>query len=277
MNSPGKSGINDFPVKHPLRPYLIFSAILGVLVIAASFSGVFFSKTVFPDEELLQDYMSTDFINLFLIVPLLALCMILAVKKNLIGLLFWPGTVMMLTYHYTAYVFGTPISWFTLLYFTILAISVFLIIALFLNIDSKMVKTGLSGLVYEKLSGWVLLVFGVFIFARFYYVITEPLLRNETLAPAEISAAIADFLLCPAWIICGIFLIRKKAAGYTGAAALMFKISMLFIGLLVYFLVNPVLTGAPFSAADFITVSIMTVIFNIPFILFTRGIFKSRK
>ena len=267
---------NNLPLKQKLNIYYIFSIIIAVLVAGASLLGIFFSSLVFPTEELRQGFMVTDIINLILIIPLLILTICLTLFKKMIGLLFWPGVIMMITYHYTAYVFATPISWISLLYFTILVISVYILIGLFVSIDGEQVRNNLTGLVFEKLSGWTLVIFGFFILFRFYCVFADSFFNQKIISVSESSTAIADFFLCPAWIICGILLIKKKAFGYIGAASLFFKLCMLFIGLLVYFIITPIITNASFKTIDFIIISIMTIIFNIPLMLFIRGMLKRK-
>ena len=138
---------NKLPVKQKLTIYYIFSIIIAILVAGAAFLGIFFSSFVFPTEELRQAYMVTDVINLTLIIPLLILSICLTLYKKLIGLLFWPGVIMTITYHYIAYVFGTPVSWIYLLYFTILVLSIYILIGLIVSIDSEQVRNDLSGLV----------------------------------------------------------------------------------------------------------------------------------
>ncbi len=265
---------NNLPLKQKINIYYIFSIIIAFLVAGASFIGIIFSSLVFPTEELRQAYMVTDVINLTLIVPLLILSICLTFYKKLIGLLFWPGVLMMIIYHYIAYVFGFPFSWMYPLYFTILVLSVYTVIGLIVSIDGEQVRNNLSGLVFEKLSGWILVIFGIFIFFRFYSVFANSLITQKIISSYELSVTKADFLLCPAWIICGILLIKKKALGYVGAAGLLFKLCMLFIGLLAYFIITPVLTEASFRTVDFIVIFILTIIFNIPFMLFVKGILK---
>ena len=100
----------NLPIKQSLNIYYIFSIIIAILVAVTSFLGIFYSSVVFPTAELRQGFMVTDVINLILIIPLLILIMCLTLYEKMIGLLLWPGVIMMITYHYTAYVFGTPIS-----------------------------------------------------------------------------------------------------------------------------------------------------------------------
>jgi len=51
---------------------------------------------------------------------------------------------------------------------------------------------------------------------------------------------------------------------------------MLFVGLIVYLLLQPVLTSAPFSLTDVIVVLVMGLICSVPFALFIRGVVRSR-
>jgi len=87
---------------------------------------------------------------------------------------------------------------------------------------------------------------------------------------------IADFLTTPAWVIGGIFLWRRKEFGYVVGLALLFQLSMLFIGLIVFLLIKPTFTGTPFAAVDVIAVVIMGMTCFIPFTMFIcRMISKS--
>jgi hypothetical protein len=53
---------------------------------------------------------------------------------------------------------------------------------------------------------------------------------------------------------------------------LLFQGSMLFIGLIIFLLLQPLLTSAPFSIVDVIVVLVMGLICFIPFGLFVRGV-----
>jgi hypothetical protein len=52
---------------------------------------------------------------------------------------------------------------------------------------------------------------------------------------------------------------------------------MLFIGLIMFLLLQPVLTDAPFVLVDIIVVFIMGLICFIPFGLFVRGVVSTEK
>ena len=56
---------------------------------------------------------------------------------------------------------------------------------------------------------------------------------------------------------------------------MLFQASMLFVGLIVFLLLQPVLTDAPFAVADVAVVFVMGLVCFVPFVLFTRGLVRS--
>jgi len=72
-------------------------------------------------------------------------------------------------------------------------------------------------------------------------------------------------------VVGGVLLWRKQAFGYVTGVGLLFQFSMLFIGLFVYFALQPFLAGVPFPVNDFVAVFIMSLVCFVPFGLFVRG------
>ena len=221
--------------------------------------------------------MANDVVNLFVGVPILLGSMWLARRGKLIGLLFWPGALMYVLYNYIAYVLAMPLSWVLLLYMALVTLSAYTTIGLVANIDGKAVQQCLAGAVPEKLSGGVLIGFGVLISMRVVGVIASALASQTTVPATESSALVSDFLLSPAWVIGGVLLWQRRALGYVSGAGLLFQASMLFIGLIIFLLLQPLLTTAPFALVDVVVVFIMGLICFIPFGLFLRGVLSGGK
>ena len=110
---------------------------------------------------------------------------------------------------------------------------------------------------------------------RVIAVFAEAIINQTALPRTEIALNVSDFFLSPALIIGGILLWKRKAFGYVTGAGLLFQTSMLFIGLIIFLLLQPVLTGAPFALVDTIVILIMGLVFFIPFGLFIRGIIQN--
>ena len=77
--------------------------------------------------------------------------------------------------------------------------------------------------------------------------------------------------MSPSWIIGGVLLWRRKALGYVVGLGLLFQASMLFIGLITLFLLQPLISGNRFRPNDVLVVFAMGLICFVPFALFARG------
>ena len=103
------------------------------------------------------------------------------------------------------------------------------------------------------------------------------LINQTSINPGERSVLIADFLISPAMIIGGLTLWRRKALGYVSALGLLFQLSMLFIGLIIFMILQPLITSAPFILTDIVVVFIMGLVCFIPFGLFIRGVISASR
>jgi hypothetical protein len=84
-------------------------------------------------------------------------------------------------------------------------------------------------------------------------------------------------LLSPAWVIGGVLLWQRKALGYLGGVGLLFQASALFVGVIVFVLLQPLLTAAAFDLEAVIVLTAMALPCWIPFGLFLRGIVRTEE
>jgi CHASE2 domain-containing sensor protein len=103
-------------------------------------------------------------------------------------------------------------------------------------------------------------------------VMIDSLINQIPVTGTELATHVSDFLISPALVIGGILLWRRKEFGYVSGLGLLFQASMLFIGLIVFLIVQPLLTSTPFLLVDVLVVFIMGLICFIPLALFIRGI-----
>jgi len=120
----------------------------------------------------------------------------------------------------------------------------------------------------DRFAGAVLAILGLIFLIRAIGIIINACIGQTTIAATEFAVLISDFLTVPAWVIGGIILWRRKEFGYIAGPALLFQSSMLFVGVIVFLLIQPVFTGKPFAISDIIAVAIMGMLCFIPFILF---------
>jgi len=259
------------PLKRELKSMYALSFLVTALVVVTSLGGLLFQSFFYPTEELRRAFISNDVVNLFIVLPVLLGAMALARRGKLLGLLFWPGALLCVPYNAVAYAVAMPFTWNIVVYLAQIGVSGYTIIRLITAVDGAVVQQRFAGAVPEKFAGGVLVGLSGFFFLRAAAMIVGALTGSQVVARAEMATLIADLIAAPVWIIGGVALWRKQAPGYVVGAGLLFQLSMLFIGLLLFFVLQPFLTGAPFPMEDFIVVLVMGLVCFVPFGLYTRG------
>jgi hypothetical protein len=262
----------NLPIKRNLTLTYALSLVIALLMTAASVAGLLFQTVIYPTDELLKAFMPNDVVNLFLGVPILLGSMWLTRRRQLIGLLFWPGALLYVLYNYLADVFGMPFNVVFLLYLTLVTLSTYTLIGLVASIDETAIQQRLTGVVPERAAGGILAGLGILFSLRVIGVMIGALVNQTPIVTTELSVLVSDFTIIPAWIIGGVLLWRREALGYVTGLGLLFQASMLFIGLIIFLLLQPILTTAPFILTDVVVVFIMGLVCFTPFALFVRGV-----
>jgi hypothetical protein len=262
----------DLPVKGKLLLLQAASFLIAILMAAASIAGLRYRTFIYPTEELVQTFIPNDVVNLLIGLPVLLGSMWLAWRGKWMGPLLWMGALFFVFYNYTAYVFAMPLNWAFIAYLFLMMLSAYTLIALVAMVDGKAIQEKLTGVVHEKFAGGVLAGLGLLFFFRVVAVLVNAINTGETLAKTEVAVNIADFLITPAWIIGGLLLWRRRELGYVTGLGLLFQGSMLFIALIFFLLLQPLLTDASIAVVDVIVVSAMGLVCFIPFVLFIRGV-----
>jgi len=275
-NQSHSSPSDQLPIRHDLTLVFVLSLITAILMIAASIGGLLFPSTFYPTDELRESFMANDVVNLLVGLPVLLASMWLTRHGRLVGLLFWPGALLYTLYNYLVYLFGMPFSWIAIAYLALVLLSTYAMVALLKSIDQKSVQEQLTGAVPVKTSGWVLLLFGIAFFLRAIGILVKTGTDQSMLPVSEIGLLIADLAISTLWIAGGAFLLRRKSLGYVSGLGLLFAGSALFIALIVFLLLQPVLTDAPFVLSNVIVVFIMGMVCFIPTGLFMRGVLSKK-
>ena len=266
----------SLPINRSLTLTYAFSLIIAILMAAASVAGLMWRSIIYPTDELLRAFMSNDVVNLFIGLPILLGSMWLARRGRLIGLLCWPGALLFVLYNYIVYVFAMPLNVAFVSHLVLVTLSVYTIIGLVASIDGKATRQRLTGAVPVRTAGGILAGLGLLFFLRVIAVMVNALASQALIAETELAISISDFVVMPTWVIGGVLLWRREALGYVAGLGLLFQGCMLFIGLICFMLLQPLLTGAPFIPVDVAVVSIMGLVTFVPFALFVRGVVSSR-
>jgi len=262
----------SLPVTGNLTTTYALSLVVAFLMTGVSLGGLLFPTAFYPTDELMKNFFPNDVVNLVIGLPILLGSMWLVRRGRLLGLLLWPGALLNFVYNYIAYLVGIPASFITLAYLLIVLLSAYLIYDLLKKINRGFVLKQLSGAVSEKVSGWVLSLFGILFTFRAVGVIAQSLIDQIPLPPSELGVLVADIVLSILLVIGGVLLLRRKALGYICGLGLLFTASILFIGLIAFLLLQPVLTNVPFALVDVVVVFVMGLVCFVPFALFLRGV-----
>jgi len=198
--------------------------------------------------------------------------MLLTMRGKLIGLLFWPGALFFVLYNYLIYVFAMPLNFVFLLNLMLVTLSVYTLIILITCIDGKPIQQQLSGAVHERVGGGILIGMGLLFLLQVVGVMINSLVNKTPITITDLALHVSDFLISPALVVGGILLWRHKEFGYVSGIGLLFQTSMLFIGLIVFLIIQPFIASTSFLLVDVVVVFIMGLICFIPLALFVRGI-----
>jgi hypothetical protein len=246
--------------------------VVAALMTALSLAGLLFAMVMYPNEDLRQSFVANDVVNLVIGLPVLLGTWCLLRRKNLLGLLGLPGALFYVTYNSIAYAAAMPLTWPFFAHLILAGLSTVTIFLLVSNVDGTAVQARLQGRVAERFGAGVLMGFGALFFLR---AVGE--FFDGAAGMAEFGVLVADGLTTPFWILGGLYLWRKQPLGYVSGAGLLFQASMLFIGLLIYFILQPFVAGVSFPLEDFIVILVMGLVVFVPFGRFVRGIVSNIK
>lgn len=267
----------ELPLQEAIKRPRIMSISIAILMTFMSLMGLFFPEFTYKTEILIQTLFPNDVVNILIGLPFLLGSIWLAGSARLVGLLLWPGALLFIIYNYVAYIIGRSFDLLSLIYLTLVFLSAFVIYDLLLCIDNNSVKLRLSGKVAEKLAAWFLLIFGILFILRAIFEFTGAGAKLAQITMVEIGVLIADVLISILWVVGGFLLLRQKPLGYALGLGLLSAASMLFVGLIIFLLIQPIITDAAFMPTDILVVAVMGLILSIPFFFYLRGTIKPRK
>jgi hypothetical protein len=258
-------------IKHNLRWMYAASILVAIMMAAISIAGLAARTAIYPTEELAEALVPNDVVNLFVGLPILLGSMWLARRGSLAGLLCWPGALLFVLYNYLAYIFAVPLSWAFMVHLGLVVLCLYALVGLTAGIDGEVVRQRLAGKVPEKFAAGVITGFGLLFFLRVILVSAQSISSGDLMNEIDYAANFSDFFTSPAMLIGGVLLWRREAFGYLAGLGLLFQASMLFIALIIYLILQPILTTAPFAPVDVIVVAVMGLICFVPFGLYLRG------
>jgi len=265
----------DLPLEANKALVLNLSITVAVLMTLISGLGFLLPNVFYPTPGLLENYLANDIVNILLGLPLFIASLALFKKGKLLGALLLPGALIYVIYNYLAYLLGRGWSWISYINLLLVVLSIICLILHLRSINHQDVMGKLEGRVGEKVSGWILVVFGLAFIGLAVSTIVAGI-QEGTIPPlGENAVSVADIVVSLGWVGGGILLIRKKPLGYSTGLGLLVAASFLFLGLVLFFFIAPLVAGRAFDWIEVSTVLAMGLICFIPTGLFWRGIARS--
>jgi hypothetical protein len=268
--------LQQLPVKDNISLILLLSAATALLMTVFSGLGFLIPEVFYPDPGLLEQYLANDLVNIILGLPLFIAALLLMRKGKLFGLLLLPGALVYVIYNYVGYALGRPWNWIAFINLVLVILSLITLVLLLKALDHQVVMDKLKGHVGEKAAGWILVIFGMAFIALAVSTITAAI-QEGTIPPlGENAVSVADILVSLGWVGGGITLLRKKPLGFSVGLGLLVSASFLFIGLVLFFFITPLVSDRPFDWVEVITVLGMGLVCFVPTGIFWRGVVRNK-
>jgi len=272
----GTSARNDLPStfrSHPTPAYAV-SLVAAVLMAAMCAIGLLWSASVYPADEFRKAFVPNDAAGLVIGLPVLLGSMLLARRGRLIGLLLWPGALLFILYNYLVYAFCMPWNAAYLAYLALILTSAAALVLLARAVDFGAVRERLAGAVPNRLCGGILAALGALYLLLAAGSILRAVIAGPLMTDTALAVSLADLAVSPVWIAGGVLLWLRKPAGYAAGLGLMFSLTMLFVGLLFIFILEPFLAGTAFRWADSLVILVMSLVIVVPMGMYIRGVVR---
>lgn len=266
-----------FPLEKNFRSIFALTTAATILMVILSALGLLIPDQLYPDVSMADEFMTNDLVNLIIGLPLFLVGLVYFGQRQLMGTMLLPGALIYTFYNYFAYLLGKPFNWISLFYLLLLLLCAVILIALLSALDHESIKAKLEGKSSERLTGWVLVLFGLAFIALALSEIVPGILDGSIPPLGEKAVSAADILVSIAWVYGGIALLRRKSLGYSLGLGLLLAASALFIGLILYFFIAPLLIGRALDWFEVLTVFVMGLICFIPNFLFLRGVVRAQQ
>jgi hypothetical protein len=229
---------------------------------------------MYPEPDLVETFLPNDLVNLLVGIPFFAAVLVLLIKDKLSGLLLLPGALIYVLYNYLAYLFSRPLGVITALNLGLVLLSLYTLFVLLSNIDHTDVKSRLNGSIPKKWSGWILVLIGSAFFFLACYRNINAMLTGIPLPLGEQVASLADLFVSSLWVGGGILLLRDRGLGYTLGLGLLTAASTLFLGLILFLTLSPLITGGSFDLVGVVTVLLMGLLCFVPTGFYLRAVLR---
>lgn len=265
--------------KRSLNVYYAVSALIGLLLVAASVSGLFW-KGLYRDVDIfLPQLFGQDLITIAFGMPLLFFSLIFSLQGSLRARLMLLGALGYILYTYATYSFGVMYNELHLLYIALFSLSLFAFVGLLTTWDASSLKEKFKQKTPSFTIGIIFIVMGTIILLMWGSDLISSLVKGvtpETIVMGSVPVNVIYVLdlgvIVPAFILTGVMLMKKRPVAYVLTGALLVKLATLGLAIvaMIYFMVRDGQRVAPGQIVFFITITLIGFFFSIWYLISLR-------
>lgn len=262
--------------KQPLRwektfPLLMWLTIAVALLFAAnSIVNITQSARIYSP-ALRIAFLPNDWINLAFCV-LLPVSLLSAARQRRLGFALMAAALLFVLYNVAAYLFAVrnPFSLAMNALMAALSCAALCLMCALLPTLPKMEQ----GALVRPVWGYSVVLIGIgTVFAA--RAVMQILQGSGDDSLTAVGVALADLVLCAVWVASGIVMLKRSAAGITLGLVSLMNGSILFLALIAFLAIQPVVAGSAFAAEDLAVIAGMSLIFFIPTGLLMRRLSRT--
>ncbi len=244
-----------------VQKHSVFSFLALLWFVASSLVDILFPKQIYLSPELYATFYPNDVINLFLGGVALLLCTLKTVRKSRFFLPFRTGMLLFILYNAIASAYANTNGMdILLLLLSIAALLTLVEAGEYQNLLARAFSPGHA----KRYASLLIVMAGIFILRAALQ------LFGKAASPGEKGVALADVLLCSLWLANGIGFLRNPAKCFIAAFLCYIHGSLLFLSLLLFIILQPLLLGTAFPYEDFAVIAMMSTAFFVPLALLAK-------
>jgi hypothetical protein len=222
---PASAGEQRLQARPGLRIALVLSAIVSVLMGAASAAGLFVSHLYHEAAWAREALRGGDLVTLLMTLPILIAAIVLSVRGSQRAQAVWIGVLAYAVYNYAYYAFGATFNDLFLIHIALLSTSIFALVFALPNLDITAIAIRLHNPRRATWIGGFLAIVGMLQGALWLFVVSRNAVTGEVLHDVPVAGqhlvlALDLSLLVPSLILAGVLLWRQTAMGYVLGAAM---------------------------------------------------------
>jgi hypothetical protein len=225
VNVSASAGENRLQVRPRLRVAYVLSAVVALLMVAASTAGLFVSHLYHDGAWAREALRGGDMVTLLITLPILTAAIVLSVRGSQRAQAVWIGVLAYTVYNYAYYAFGATFNDLFLFHIALLSTSIFALVFALPNLDITAIAIRLHNPRRATWIGGFLAIVGVLQGALWLFVVSRNAVTGEVLHDVPVAGqhlvlALDLSLLVPSLVLAGVLLWRQTAMGYVLGAAM---------------------------------------------------------